>query len=153
MRFRVLAQATYSGESLARSSAVRWITIGHPPFGVPPPGAGSKMPPAPPLLRDPYLRQTFPIELDEAITRLVEAFRQVDIGYRSGSAKDLPVEVGDSHFLLTYAVRMATHALRKASPDRIKDGLAAVLLEGERDDWRENVIVLSLLNDAAKKIG
>ena len=48
---------------------------------------------------------------------------------------------------------MATQALRKASPDRIKDGLAAVLLERERYDWRDNVIVLSLLNDAAKKIG
>jgi len=106
-----------------------------------------------PHREDPYLSQTFPIELDEAITRLVEAFRQVDIGNRSGWAKDLPMEVGDSQFLLTYAVRMATQALRKASPDRIKDGLAAVLLEGERDDWRESVIVLSLLNDAAKKIG
>ena len=63
------------------------------------------------------------------------------------------MEVDDSQLLLTYAVRMSTQALRKASPDRIKDGLAAVLLEGERADWRENVIVLSLLNDAAKKIG
>jgi|SRR5439155_8209784 len=102
---------------------------------------------------NPYLRQPFPIELDEAITGLVEAFRQLDIGSRSSWAKALPMEVGDSQLLLTYAVRMATQALRNGSPDHIKDGLAAVLLEGERDDWRENVIVLSLLNDAAKNIG
>ena len=52
-----------------------------------------------PHRKNPYLRQPFPTELDEAITGLVEAFRQLDIGNRGGWAKDLPMDVGDSQLL------------------------------------------------------
>jgi len=61
--------------------------------------------------------------------------------------------IRDSQILLTYAARMATQVLREGSTSRLTDGLVAHLIEGERDDWRENVIVLTLLFDAARKLG
>jgi hypothetical protein len=35
----------------------------------------------------------------------------------------------------------------------VRDGLIAVLLEGERDDWRETIITLTLLYDAVTRLG
>ena len=105
-----------------------------------------------PFRRNPYLNQPFPSELDRAITDLVVSFRGVPPAVRSTWSKQLSFQVSDSQVLLTYAARMATQALREASEDRITAGLLAVLLEAERDDWRENVIVLSLLYDATTRL-
>jgi hypothetical protein len=102
---------------------------------------------------DPYLVQPFPTPLDEALDAVVAGFRALSGADRSLWKAALPFGQSDSQILLTYAVRMATQALREGSASCITNGLLAHLIEGERDDWRENVIVLTLLFDAAKKLG
>jgi len=103
--------------------------------------------------RDPYLLQPFPTDLDEALGAVVSEFRAMSEMDRRSWKALANYSQRDSQILLTYAVRMATQALRESSTNRLIDGLVAHLIEGERNDWRENVIVLTLLFDAAKKLG
>jgi hypothetical protein len=106
-----------------------------------------------PTRRDPFLLQPFPTPLDEALQALVAGFQAMLDSERKAWTATLRVTQRESQVLLTYAVRMATQALREASLDRVTQGLLAHLIEGERDDWRENVIALTLLFDAATKLG
>jgi hypothetical protein len=102
---------------------------------------------------DPYLAQPFPTPLDEALDAVVSGFRSMPDSARASWKGAIPFSQRDSQILITYAIRMATQALREGSTSRITNGLIAHLIEGERDDWRENIIALTLLFDAAKKLG
>lgn len=104
-----------------------------------------------PFRRSLYLDQDFPDELDEAIDSLVLAYESCDEEQRQEWTQGVSFVLADSQILLTYAVRMATSSLREGSIEPIRRGLIAILVEGERNDWREDVIVLSLLFDAAIK--
>ncbi len=102
---------------------------------------------------DPYLLEPFPTPLDEALYSVVTGFQSMADSDRRSWPGSIPFSIRDSQILLTYAARMATQVLREGSTSRLTDGLVAHLIEGERDDWRENVIVLTLLFDAARKLG
>jgi hypothetical protein len=103
--------------------------------------------------RDPYLKEPYPTALDVAIEDVVASFRAMTEAARRAWLANLRFTQRDSQIWLTFSIRMATQALRELTPDRIAVGATAHLIEGERDDWRENVIVLTLLFDAAKKLG
>lgn len=103
--------------------------------------------------RDPYLKEPYPTALDEAIEAVVASFRAMTRADRRGWLANVRFTQRDSQIWLTFSIRMATQALRELAPDRVAVGATAHLIEGERDDWRENVIVLTLLFDAAKKLG
>ncbi len=47
---------------------------------------------------------------------------------------------------------MASLAVRDRNAEHLLLGLIAIGLDGWRDDWRENLVLLSLHYDAAKKI-
>ncbi|HEV2952468.1 MAG TPA: hypothetical protein VG015_00050 [Candidatus Dormibacteraeota bacterium] len=102
---------------------------------------------------DPYLLQPYPTPLDEALDAVVSGFGSMSDAERAVWKGKVPFTQRDSQVLLTYGARMATQALREGSTDRVTNGLLAHLIEGERDDWRENIIVLTLLFDAMKKLG
>jgi hypothetical protein len=105
-----------------------------------------------PRRHDPYLLEPFPTALDDALDAVVSRFQAMSERERRSWKASLAMTQRDSQILLTYAARMATQALREASTDRIVRGLVAHLIEGERDDWRENVIVVTLLFDAGRKL-
>lgn len=54
---------------------------------------------------------------------------------------------------MAYAERMAILAVRKQSPDLLKKGLLALVLEGFKLDPREDIMRLALLDHRAIKIG
>ena len=102
---------------------------------------------------DPYLLEPFPTPLDEVLDAVVTGFQSMSDSERRSWLGSIPISGRDSQILLTYATRMATQVLREGSTGRLTNGLVAHIIEGERDDWRENVMVLTLLFDAAKKLG
>lgn len=58
-----------------------------------------------------------------------------------------------SFTFLIFAMRMAMLAVRERSAYRITRGLLALVIENARFDSREDLIILSLLNRSAEKIG
>lgn len=59
----------------------------------------------------------------------------------------------DSFAFLCFSERMASLAVREKSEKYIFEGLIAHVIEGGKFDWRENILVLSLLYHSAVKIG
>lgn len=58
-----------------------------------------------------------------------------------------------SFAFIGFSQRMAVLAVRKRSEKYLFEGLIAHVIEGGKFDWRENVLVLSLLYHSAVKIG
>jgi hypothetical protein len=105
-----------------------------------------------PFRKNPFVRQPFPTDLDEAISDLIGRFVDADRGERLQFWEMLQPTREQSQVLLAYAERMATQALRQADVALIREGLIAVQLEGKRDDWRETIISLTLLYDAITRL-
>jgi hypothetical protein len=106
-----------------------------------------------PFRKNPYVRQPFPTDLDEAIMDLVGRFVDADHRERLQLWVMLQPSLEHSQVLVAYSERMATQALRQSDVELVREGLVAVLLEGGRDDWRETTIALTLLYDAATRLG
>ena len=81
--------------------------------------------------------------LDEAIG-LPESTRHALI-------RDLTPE--DSTLLLGIASGKAVCAVREGAPGELRYGLIALVLEDRRQDWRETLRLLCLLNHSAGKLG
>ncbi|MGA2497270.1 MAG: hypothetical protein ABSH20_05990 [Tepidisphaeraceae bacterium] len=59
----------------------------------------------------------------------------------------------DSTLLLGIASGKAVCAVREGTPDELRYGLIALILEDRRHDWRETLRLLCLLNHSAGKLG
>lgn len=92
-----------------------------------------------------------PSPLDDEITTLARAYVQADESERAVVRKLLPAD--SSTALLAFAERMAVLAVRIGEPIRVRDGLVAIAMENCRLDPREDILVLSLLNHSAAKLG
>lgn len=92
-----------------------------------------------------------PSPLDRAITDAIAAYRMLPPQERQ-SFRD---HFGSDHTFtwFVYAIRMATFAVRERAPERVLNGLLALVIEDFKQDWRENLIILSLLHDSARRIG
>lgn len=55
--------------------------------------------------------------------------------------------------LLAYSERMASFAVREKSINLVYLGLVALGIDGWRNDWRDNAVLLSLHYDALTKLG
>jgi hypothetical protein len=98
-----------------------------------------------------YSKQPIPSELDLALIELVDAFRKANPLRRFLIKR----RVSDQHsaILWVFSERMASLAVRERSTDRVLQGLSGLALEGCQEDYRDCVIRLAPLYDAALKIG
>ena len=88
---------------------------------------------------------------DVEISSLLRAWLDLDEPSRKTALSQLP---SDCRFtLLGYSERMASLAVRHRNKEHILLGLLALGLDGWRADWRDNVLVVCLHYDAAKRIG
>jgi len=96
-----------------------------------------------------YGLQPIPVERDREIS---ERLRRA---MAAGRIAELESKVDEEHELVfrAFAERMATLAVREQSGDPIEVGLVALSLGGLKGPTRESLIVLSLLIDAARRVG
>lgn len=101
-----------------------------------------------------YVDFPYPSPLDELIERLVAAYKEaweLDSPTRKRILDSVTVEV--SNCLLVYGHRMAVLAVRQQSREPLEKALLALVVEGFRCDARENMLILSLINHSAVKVG
>lgn len=98
-----------------------------------------------------YLNQPIPCELDSKISEVVVLFIDSPPNERSPFFKYTGENI--SYRLIAFAERRAAMGVREKSRQRLLEGLAALVIEDYRVDWRDNLIRLAALYDAATKIG
>jgi len=98
-----------------------------------------------------YPDRELPCPLDASISRLVDSF----IAAAKEERERMASQITDEHSftLLVFGERMASLAVRQRSPASLKRALAALALEEGRWDPREDMLVLSLIYNAAVKLG
>lgn len=98
-----------------------------------------------------YYFRPLPCELDNEVTRLIDTFIQAD---SSGRALILS-GIRDKHsgWLFAYGQRMAELAVREDSRERLFYGLLALIIEGFKSDYRDNMVIWAPLYHSATKIG
>lgn len=98
-----------------------------------------------------YYKHPIPSEIDKNITEALTSLGKCD-------EKQLNVIAGqvtgdNSRVLGLYAERMASLAVRERNPDRLRQGLLGLLIYSRAEDSRDVLLVLSLLHDAAVRLG
>jgi hypothetical protein len=89
--------------------------------------------------------------LDTEITQLLEVWTRLSPSQRSAAALQISGEQRQT--LLAYGERMASLSVRNSDATLIHYGLLGVGIDGWQSDWRDNVTIVSLLYDAANRIG
>lgn len=92
-----------------------------------------------------------PSTIDTTVKQLIDRYSALAPADREAFLT--PFSMDQSFTLLLFAIRMAMLAVREHSTQRIVDGLMALVIEDCRLDWREVLIVCSLLNHSAQLIG
>jgi hypothetical protein len=96
------------------------------------------------LVKDPP-KQPRSIPMEQAMAVIVEAFRN---GQRT-----FELTKHARRKFLGFAANMAVLAVRENAPDRIEQGLIALVIEDGGGDWRDSVVVLFQLYHSAEKLG
>ena len=102
-------------------------------------------------LKSAYYQKPIPCEIDDEISDIF-----VDLSAHDQNNIELIADSvsGDTgHVLGLYAERMASLAVRENSIEHVKHGLIALLIYEKAHDSRDALLVLSLLHDAAVKVG
>lgn len=96
---------------------------------------------------------TWPIpnSLDDRIAELLDQWQSLKPDERIVQAPTISDR--QRAVLSAYSERMASQAVRTQRRDYLFHGLLALGIDGWRDDWRENVLLLCLYTDACKRIG
>lgn len=97
-----------------------------------------------------YPKRPIPCEIDALISDFVRMFMQASPPDRWQISAAVPPR--DGAFFIHFAQRMATLGVRDQSRQRLLEGLVALLIEGYKEDFRDNIISLGPLYDAALKI-
>ena len=100
----------------------------------------------------PYVEFPYPSELDQLIERLVSLYPMATDGERAEVRQFLTHQEA-SDCLQAFVLRMATQGCRRTDPALIDAGLMALVLEDERSDYRETLMLLSVVINAAVRIG
>jgi len=87
---------------------------------------------------------------DDEITDLIASWIKLEPSERQIAAQS--VLESQRFTLLTYSERMASLAVRTGDAKKIFLGLLALGIDGWKSDWRDNVTVICLHFDAAKRI-
>jgi hypothetical protein len=81
----------------------------------------------------------------------VDAFRAANPAERT--TMNAALTRGEAAVLDGIAQEAAETAVREEDPERIRFGLAALALEGGYPDWRDTLVLLTLLHVSARKLG
>jgi hypothetical protein len=92
-----------------------------------------------------------PSPLDGLTSKIVHSFVRAKHDERQAIENLFSDE--HSFVLLGFAERMATLSVRQGSQEFLREGLAALVLEGGRFDIRENILAMAPLYDAARRLG
>jgi len=92
-----------------------------------------------------------PSKLDSQYADFIYCYMELDEKNRDNLRKALTVK--HTSFFLGFARRMASYAVRKKSEKEIYRGLGAIFFQAGIGDSREDIIIYTLLYDAALKIG
>ena len=98
-----------------------------------------------------YLKRPLPCELDDCVSIMLDAYVNGSASVKSEIMKVIGPE--QSFGLLAFAERMAILSVREKSCERLEKALLALIVEAFRWDARENMLILSLINHSAIKIG
>jgi hypothetical protein len=96
-------------------------------------------------------KRTYSVPLEEAMTAVVKMFAPADEGGRRAISSRLNVQARRA--FLGYAANMAVLAVRAQSPALIEQGLAALVIEGGSQDYRDSVVAMAKLYHSAVKLG
>ncbi|MFH1260124.1 MAG: hypothetical protein ABII74_10030 [Elusimicrobiota bacterium] len=99
-----------------------------------------------------YGKMSLPCSFDEDISKMVNSFIKMSLQERDVFLEKF-TRIRQSDTLLAFSERMAILSVREKNPRWIFEGLIAQVIEDLRQDWRENTMILSLLDHSAKKIG
>jgi hypothetical protein len=91
-----------------------------------------------------------PQPIDDEITELLRTWAGLDPSERL--AASLRVLDNQRFTLTAYSERMASLAVRTRDIEKIFFGLLALGIDGWRNDWRDNVTILSVHHDAAQRL-
>jgi hypothetical protein len=100
----------------------------------------------------PYVEFPYPSELDQLISQLVSLYPIATDAERAEARQVLTHQIA-SDCLQAFVLRMAAQGCRRTDPALIAAGLMALVLEDERSDYRETLMVLSVVINAAVRIG
>ena len=100
---------------------------------------------------DGYGSWPIPHTLDQKIGSLIEDWCELPRGDRDREATTIVEE--QAAVLRAFSERMATLAVRSRDRHLLFLGLLALGIDGGLVDWREDILLLSLHFDAAKKVG
>jgi len=98
-----------------------------------------------------YLDLPYPSKLDERILSLVEAYR-IATELERIAARSL-LDGDASNCLWTFAKRSAIQGVRRSSESLIFDGRSALIVEDLREDDRVTRMVMSIIINAAVRLG
>jgi len=98
-----------------------------------------------------YCSKPIPHELDAKLSRVAKLFIESCPTERTYFFRLTHEDI--SFRFICFAERMATVGVREKSRQRLLEGLAALIIEDYRVDWRDNLTRLAPLYDAATKIG
>jgi hypothetical protein len=98
-----------------------------------------------------YLQRPLPNELDDRVAAMLDAYVKASTSAKS----EITTTIGPEQTwgLLAYAERMAILSVRQQSRDLLEKALLALVVEGFRWDAREDMLILSLINHSAVKVG
>jgi hypothetical protein len=91
------------------------------------------------------------INQNQGLLKLIDLYRNL-----SSSERELIRKFVDNNIanrLISYSFLMAVESVRKKSKEKLLDGLIAQSIEDSRVDYRDNVIILFLLYNSAKRLG
>jgi hypothetical protein len=92
------------------------------------------------------------LPLDSTLGALCKEFAARDESERQQSRRSISMD--EFYTLLTFSQRAAVFAMREQSTEWVTKGLAALaMIEAERTDFRDILLVLSLLYYSAKRVG
>lgn len=100
---------------------------------------------------DGYGTWPIPHTLDQDISSLIENWCELPQGDREREAATIVEE--QAAVLRAFSERMATLAVRNSDRHLLFLGLLALGIDGGSVDWREDILLLALHFDAAKKVG
>jgi hypothetical protein len=92
-----------------------------------------------------------PSPLDELTSKIVQSF--VRAAHHEREAIESLLSDEHAFVLLGFAERMATLSVRRGSEQFLREGLAALVLEGGKFDIREDILAMAPLYDAARRLG
>ena len=97
-----------------------------------------------------YLYWPLPNHLDDELTRIIKSF--VDSPHATQDMIGARFRGEYSGMLQSFAERMSILGVRESSPERLFDGLVALVIEDFSADYRETMPIVSLLYNSALRI-